>query len=97
MVEWACKPGRFLDSKKRTQPWDITLLQHAVEEDDMDLLKFILGIGADQKALLAEDDDDQKCYTVSLAPFYTAIKLGRTAMLAEMMKVRHSLNMGFTC
>jgi hypothetical protein len=97
MIEWACKPGRFLDSEKRTQPWDITLLQHAVEEEDMDLLKFIIEIGAEQKALLAEDDDDQKCYTVSLAPFYTAIKFGHTAMLAEMMKVRSSPNMDFTC
>lgn len=89
MIEWSCKAQRFLDSKKSKHGGEITLLQHAVENEDMDLLKFIIELGGEQKALLAEDEDDQKCYTVSSAVFYTAIKLGRTAMLAEMIKVRN--------
>jgi len=59
------------------------------------LLKFIIELGAEQKALLAEDEDDQRCYTISRAAFYSAIKLGRTTMLAEMIKVRIFPNMDF--
>ena len=87
MIEWSCRAQRFLDSKKSKHGGEITLLQHAVEDQDMELLKFIIEIGEEQKALLAEDEDDQKCYTISSAVFYTAIRLGRTAMLAEMIKV----------
>jgi hypothetical protein len=95
MIEWACKAQRFLDSDKSKHGGEVSLLQHAVEEDNMDLLKFIIEIGGEQKALLAEEEDDQKCYTVNSAVFYTAIRLGRTAMLAEMIRVRDSSSMNF--
>jgi hypothetical protein len=87
MIEWACAGQRFLDSEKSKQEGQKSLLQRAVEEEDMDLLKFIIELGGEQKALLAEEEDDQKCYTIDRAVFYTAIRLGRTAMLAEMIKV----------
>jgi hypothetical protein len=90
MIEWSCRAQRFLDSKKSKHGGEIPLLQHAVEDEDMDLLKFIIEIGGEQKALLAEDEDDRTCETVSSAVFYAAIKLGRTAMLAEMIKVSAS-------
>jgi hypothetical protein len=89
MIEWACTGQRFLESEKSKQVGEKSLLQHAVEEEDMDLLKFIIELGGEQKALLAEEEDDQKCYTIDSAVFYTAIRLGRTAMLAEMIKVKN--------
>jgi len=61
----------------------------------MELLKFMIELGGEQKALLAEEEDDQKCYTVNSAVFYSAIRLGRIAMLAELIKVRASLKMEF--
>jgi hypothetical protein len=88
MIEWPCKAQRFLDSEKSTDGGEISLLQHAIEAEDMELLKFMVEIGGEQKAILAEEEDDQKCYTVNRTVFYRAIKLGRTAMLAEMIKVR---------
>jgi hypothetical protein len=88
MIEWPCKAQRFLDSAKSKEGIEIPLLQHAVEAEDMELLKILIGIGAEQKALLAEEKDDQKCYTISRPVFHSAIKLGRTAMLAEMIRVR---------
>ena len=95
MIGWACAGQRFLDSEKSKQVGEKSLLQHAVEEEDMDLLKFIIELGGEQKALLAEEEDDQKCYTIDSAVFYTAIRLGRTAMLAEMIKVRKFPRGGF--
>ena len=96
MIEWACAGQRFLDSEKSKQVGEKSLLQHAVEEEDMDLLKFIIELGGEQKARLAEEEDDQKCYTIDRAVFYTAIRLGRTAMLAEMIKVRYCPGMNST-
>lgn len=88
MIEWPCKAYRFLRIDQIADAGEIPLLQHAVEIEDMKLLKFIIQIGGEQKALLAEEEDDQKCYTVSRAVFHSAIRLGRTPMLAEMIKVR---------
>jgi hypothetical protein len=95
MIEWSCKPQRFLDQDTSKYGDEMTLLQHAVESEDMDLLKFIIQLGGEQKSLLAEEEDDQKCYTVNSLVFYAAIKLGRTAMLAEMIKVTASSQIYF--
>jgi hypothetical protein len=95
MIEWACTGQRFLASEKSKQAGEKSLLQHAVEEEDVDLLKFIIQLGGEQKALLAEEEDDQKCYTIDRSVFYTAIRLGRTAMLAEMIKVRNRSGVEF--
>ena len=64
----------------------ISLLQHAVINNDEQLLKFIVELGAEQQALLAEEEDDQKSYTLSRDVFQKAIKLGRTEMLAYMIE-----------
>ena len=95
MIEWSCKPQRFLDQDTSKYGDEMTLLQHAVESEDMDLLKFIIQLGGEQKSLLAEEEDDQKCYTVNSLVFYAAIKLGRTAMLAAMIKVTASSQIYF--
>jgi hypothetical protein len=52
----------------------------------MDLLKFVIYLGAEQQALLAEEPDDRKAYTIDIGAFHTAIKLGRTAILTEIIK-----------
>jgi ankyrin repeat protein len=85
MIEWGCKASRFNDKDK---PGDhqITLLEHAVNTDDMDLLRFMIGLGSEQQALLAEEEDDQKSYNLNRDVFQKAIKLGRTGMLAYMIK-----------
>jgi hypothetical protein len=86
MIEWHCKPQRFLKSEDVTNDQQRTLLGHAVYQDDMELLKYIIQIGAEQQALLAQEADDQKCYSVSIPVFQLAIQLGRTALLAELIK-----------
>lgn len=86
MIEWPCKSRRFNNLNSRNRPELCTLLEHAVHENDLQLLKFILEVGAEQQRLAAEEDDDQTCYTVSQSAFYGAIGNGRTAMLAEMIK-----------
>lgn len=87
MMEWNCKPQRFLDSKQEHYGGEQTLLEYAVQQDDMNLFKFVVELGQEQQALLAEEEDDQKCYTINRSVFYTAIKLGRTAILAEIIQV----------
>lgn len=86
MIEWSCMPQRLQDSTNKDLSILSSLLGYAVETDNMDLFKFIMQLGAEQQALLAEEEDDQKCYTVQGPVFYTAIQLGRTTMLAEMIK-----------
>ncbi|KAG4440717.1 hypothetical protein IFR05_003811 [Cadophora sp. M221] len=86
MIEWACMPQRFIENQKQARPDRSTLLEHAVLSNNMELLKFIMKLGAEQKALAAEEDDDQTSYTVSQSAFFTAIRKGRTAILAEMIK-----------
>jgi ankyrin repeat protein len=87
MIEWPCMPQRFFDSDKKTIEGQSTMLEHAVEIDNMELFKFIIELGGEQQALLAEQDDDQKCYAIDRTVFYNAIRLGRTVMLAEMIKL----------
>jgi hypothetical protein len=86
MIEWYCKSQRFLKSEDVANDQQRTLLWHAVYQDDMELLKYIIQIGAEQQALLAQEADDQKCYSVSIPVFQSAIRLGRTALLAELIK-----------
>jgi ankyrin repeat protein len=86
MIEWSCMAKRFLDPSKHDLTYRDTILEHAVQTNDMPLFKFIMELGAEQEALVAEEEDDQKCYTVSSSVFHYAIKLGRTAILAEMIK-----------
>lgn len=84
MLEWPAYTERFLDSRTNNDQ-QYTLLSHAIGINDMDLFQFIIQLGGEQQALLAEEEDDQKCYTIPRDIFYKAIKLGRTAMLAEMV------------
>ena len=95
MIEWSCYTTRILTSdqvaaaKGSSQPSSNrqNLLEHAVVINDMKLLKFILTLGADQQARLAEEEDAQTSYTVPTHVFLKAIELGRTAMLAEMIRL----------
>lgn len=91
MIEWSCKPQRFLSNSEHDLPQRYTLLEHAVRINDMGLLKFMIELGAEQQALAAEEEDDQTCYPISTSAFFDAIKRGRTEMLAEMIKVSFSL------
>ncbi|KAL2074939.1 hypothetical protein VTL71DRAFT_8719 [Oculimacula yallundae] len=86
MIEWQCMPQRFLDNPEQDLSARSTILEHAVCSDNMELLRFIIELGAEQKALSAEEDDDQTSYTISQSVFFAAIKKGRTNMLAEMIK-----------
>ncbi|TVY75886.1 Uncharacterized protein LSUE1_G007435 [Lachnellula suecica] len=85
MIEWTCNAQRFLDNYNGVDR-QISLLEHAVSSDNMDLLKSMIALGAEQQALLAEEPDDRKSYTIGRPVFYKAIELGRTAMLAEMVQ-----------
>lgn len=87
MIEWSCMPQRFHRSEMQDLDGRSGILEHAVETDDMEMLQFLIEIGADQQALAAEEDDDQTSYSISQSVFSRAIKLGRTTMLAEMIRV----------
>ena len=85
MIEWSCSTRRFNNSNK-TGDYQYSLFEHAVKTDDMDLFKFMIELGSEQQALLAEEEDDQKSYNLNCTVFQKAIKLGRTEMLAYMIK-----------
>jgi ankyrin repeat protein len=84
MIEWPCYTTRLLNPSKEDDT-QYSLLEHAVVMNDMDLLKFIIQLGAEQQAALADGEDDQKFYTIARPIFHQAIKRGRTQMLAEMV------------
>jgi len=86
MIEWPCASKRFLEDKTRGLDFQSSLLEHAVSSNDMELLKFMVALGTEQQGRLAEEPDDRKSYTIDRSVFYSAIKLGRTEMLAEMIK-----------
>ena len=85
MMEWLCCATRF-NGENKSSNHQYSLLLHAVESDNMDLFKFMIELGSEQQALLAEEDDDQKSYNLDRGVFQQAIKLGRTEMLAYMIK-----------
>lgn len=88
MIEWyGCFQRSFDLNTEGKSNEKRSLLQHAVETDDKKLLDFIIKVASEQQALLAEDDDDQKCYAIPQPVFWKAIELGRTTMLADMIKV----------
>ncbi|KAK6585677.1 hypothetical protein PZA11_002404 [Diplocarpon coronariae] len=62
------------------------LLGLSTHANDMEPLIFVIGFGAEQRALAAEEEDDQTCYTVSQSAFFAALNLGRTSMLAEIIR-----------
>jgi hypothetical protein len=88
MINWSCAAHRFLASDvEELTAGHSCLCDYAVHKDDLDLLKFLIALGAEQQALLAIDEDDTKCYSIDRNVFYSAVKLGRTTILAEMIKV----------
>jgi hypothetical protein len=84
MINWKCDATRLLQTNPYTGR-HYTLIEHAVYTDNIGLLKFIIEIGTEQQKLLAEEDYDQKCFTIDPDVFNSAISLGRTSMLAEMI------------
>ncbi|PQE10383.1 ankyrin repeat protein [Rutstroemia sp. NJR-2017a WRK4] len=80
--------GRFIDGEtadnKRTD--SVNPFMYAVEKDDLKMLKFLLELATEQSALLAKHEEDQRCYNIPQNVFYKALDLGRTQMLAEMIK-----------
>ncbi|EHL02549.1 hypothetical protein M7I_1343 [Glarea lozoyensis 74030] len=77
MINWKCAAARFVDVDAHTSK---------VYTDDISLLRFVIEIGTEQQQLLAEEDDDQKCFTIEPEVFKEAIRNGQTAMLAEMIE-----------
>ncbi|TVY42900.1 Uncharacterized protein LSUB1_G001614 [Lachnellula subtilissima] len=85
MIEWKCPSERFANNYTGLGSRG-NLLADAVDSDDMDLLKFMLDLGAEQQALRAEEPEDRKAYTIDTDVFQRAIQRGQTSMLAEMIK-----------
>ncbi|KAH6681535.1 ankyrin repeat-containing domain protein [Halenospora varia] len=87
MIEWTCQGYRFTDNDETRENGHWSLPAHAVNSNDMDLLKFIIELGTEQQCLLAEEPDDQRCYvTFDRNAWSQAITLGHTDMLAEIIK-----------
>ncbi|KAF4634032.1 hypothetical protein G7Y89_g4076 [Cudoniella acicularis] len=86
MIEWACPGYRFSDTAITRSFGNGSILAHAINTDDMNLLRFMIELGAEQQSLLAEEPDDQRSYSIDSRAFSQALKLGRTEILAEMIK-----------
>lgn len=89
MIVEACYPNRILattDELETGPTGSSSLLKFSVMTENMDMFRFIMQLGAEQQALLAEDDDDQKCFSVDAGVFQAALSFGRVTMLAEMIK-----------
>lgn len=84
MINATCYPNRLLGTTHEVGT--SSLLMYAVKIDNMDIFKFIMQLGAEQQALLAEEDDDQKCFSIDMGIFQEALSRGRTTMLAEMVR-----------
>lgn len=87
MINWSCLPGRILGAPPtETESSSCSLLMYSVKTDNMDIFKFIMQLGAEQQALLAEEEDDQRYFSVDGSIFREAMSQGRPTMLAEMIK-----------
>jgi hypothetical protein len=88
MMSLSLIQGKLIDGEtsdnERTDTVDPFM--YAVEKDDLKMLKFLLELATEQSALLAKHEEDQRCYNIPQNLFYKAIDLGRTQMLAEMIK-----------
>lgn len=87
MIDWPCKALRVSDPQHKDRDTRMPILDIAILADDMGLLEFIIEIGAQQQAAINQEEDDKKSYTVQKRSFSLAMELGRTSMLAEMIKV----------
>lgn len=86
MIQWPCKPARILPSKDVEANDRINLLGYAIHADNIEMFRFMMKIGAEQQALLAEDEDDARCFNVDVELFRVAIRLGRINILGEMIQ-----------
>jgi hypothetical protein len=68
-------------------PGYLSLMEYAIRVDDMKLLKFILQISLEYLKQQDHEDETSVSTVVDQSLFNIALQLGRTAMLAEMIKV----------
>ncbi|KAI9740971.1 MAG: hypothetical protein M1818_004577 [Claussenomyces sp. TS43310] len=64
-----------------------TLMAWAIHTDDLKLVKFLLQVGTELSKLVATDDGSESFYRCSYLDFLTAVSLGRTAILAELIRI----------
>lgn len=91
MFDWECNTKRFIEDdqslpielKNKSQ---VSLMEYAVWVDDMPLLKFLLQISTEFSAKAIGEDERSVSTIVSRNLFDTAIRMGRTAMLAELIR-----------
>lgn len=91
MIGWPCKPFRFEGASKDPNRGEdrrqmFSLLKFAVITDDMTLLSFILRLSAEQNAHFAEHEENPVPFAIAEDVFHNCIALGRTHMLAELIK-----------
>ncbi|KAF7901931.1 uncharacterized protein EAF01_007229 [Botrytis porri] len=87
MIQWHCPARRFIDNDENPgSSKTFSLFQYAIEQNDLKMIKFLLDIASEQKALIAKHEDDQRCYTLPYSFFNEALFRGRTIMIAEMIK-----------
>ena len=86
MIEWGCRAHRFdAVHEKQVNGSSMSLLEYAVNEDNLDLVKLLIKVGGEQTARLTEDEDEPTSYSINRRVFQKAIELGRTGILAEMI------------
>ncbi|EMR81433.1 putative ankyrin repeat protein [Botrytis cinerea BcDW1] len=87
MIQWHCSAHRSIENDENSgSSTTFTLFQHAIEQDDFKMFKFLLDIASEQKALMAKHEDDQRFYSFDASIFNVALSKGRTTMMAEMIK-----------
>jgi hypothetical protein len=84
MIEWPCMAKRFNDSDQGDTT-SISLLQYAVDSDNMALARFILQLER-ELVVLPVNQDGNLTRDIKVA-FYDAVRRGRTSILAEMIRI----------
>ncbi|KAJ9641384.1 hypothetical protein H2199_005354 [Coniosporium tulheliwenetii] len=63
-----------------------SLLRYAINVDDIDLARYLLDLGVEFSTHYKDDNESSSIYSVSYSDFTYAMELGRTQILADMIK-----------
>jgi ankyrin repeat protein len=91
LLTWSYRVSEFISDESGSQtkgdPTAVrSLLQYAIWADNVDLLVFLLQLGAEYASRTAEDETTSRIFPVAQGDLDYAIRLGRTRALAELIR-----------
>lgn len=89
MMKWQCHAHRISLACKDVEAFsnsNVTLMDFAVDKNDLALFRILLELDMEQQKLAADDSDESHRYIFPGSLFQRAIDQGRTHMLAEAIK-----------